>query len=246
MTDFDNSISAAASAKTRDPQVERLADSARELERAIKAANGLPPRFPEEEILALADALQDAPPADFDAVLEAALYTRERLVQTREEFVIEAPDDPDLPGIEAVANRLNDTIAELSTVVAKAGREAASAALPTRDQDKDIAVAAEAVEADVTTVQRHVETAIAETESVQKTLKSNAQQIHKHIDQSRHYHFNFLNFVFSFDNLKFNIKTVGSILKAGVIDGAWLDKVLARLEKASAAFASAWDAVVGS
>lgn len=146
MSEFEHSVSAAEPEKARDPQVERLATSARELEHAIKTANGLPPQFPEDEMLALADALQDAPPADFEAVLEAALYTRERFVATREQFVFEVPDDPDLPGIEAVANRLNDTIAELSTVVAKAGREAASAALPARREKKGDVIAAEAVQ----------------------------------------------------------------------------------------------------
>jgi formylglycine-generating enzyme required for sulfatase activity len=217
-------------------QVERLAASAAELGRAIRRANALPPGFPESELLALADALGDAPSADFEARLEAGLYIRERLIEVRRGFVSETSDDPDIPGVDAIAHCLNDTIAELSTLVVTAGKEAENHARPDRAGATSI-VATEAAGEDATEVQRTADRATKDIQQLEATLQSASGNLH--IDQSRHYHF--LNLAISIERLKLPVKIVGAIFKAEWLDRSWLDKVMARLEELRASFLNAWE-----
>lgn len=229
---------AATPAQAVEPQVVRLAESARELQRVIRAANGLPPGFPEDEILALADALQVAPEADPEARLEAAIYARERFVDCRRRFVSEASDDPELPGIETVAHALNDTIAELSTLAVAAGREAEARAQPDRAVGTSI-VATEAAGSDVVEVTQQVEVATSAIQQVETELRSLSGKIY--IDQSHHYHI--LNFSVSVNQLKLPVKMIGAIIKGEFLDRAWLDKLTETLAEARGRFEGAWVAV---
>jgi formylglycine-generating enzyme required for sulfatase activity len=218
-------------------QIQRLAASAAELGRAIRRANALPPGFPEDELLALADALEDAPGADVEARLEAGLYVRERWVEVRRQFVSEASDDPDMPGIDAIAHCLNDTIAELSTLVVAAGKEAEERARPDRAAGTSV-VATKTAGIDVVDLQRVSDRTTEDIQQLETTLRS--APVNVHIDQSRHYQF--LNFSNSIKQLKFSVKITGALFKGEFLDRAWLDKLMAALQRALAKFYSAWEA----
>ena len=185
-------------ASTAHTQVARLSASAADLCSAIRRANALPPGFPKEEMVALADALQEAAVADVNARLTAAIYVRERFVDFRRRFVIEAPDDPELPSIDAVAHCLNDTIAELSTLVVESGREADQRARPNRAAGTSV-VASEAADTDLVQVQRQAEDAIKDIYKLERALKS--IPITLHVDRSSHYHV--LNFSISIERSSF-------------------------------------------
>jgi formylglycine-generating enzyme required for sulfatase activity len=233
-------VEGVASALVADPQIVRLSASAAELCLAIRRANALPPGFPEEEMVALAEALQDAPVADVDARLEAAIYVRERFVDCRRRFVTEAPDDPELPSIDAVAHCMNDTIAELSTLMVAAGREAERRALPDRTAGTSV-VASEAAGSGLVEVQRQAEDASEHIHELEGTLQSTP--ISLRVDLSRHYHF--LNFSISIEQLKLSVKLIGAIFRGALLDRAWLDKLIAGLNKARAKFEAAWEAAQG-
>jgi hypothetical protein len=220
-------------------QIQRLAASAAELGRSIRRANALPPRFPENELLGLADALEDTPGADVQARLAAGLYVRERFVEVRRQFVSEAPDDPDMPGIDAIAHCLNDTIAELSTLVVAAGTEAEKRARPDRATGTSV-VATNTAGVDAVNLQSASDRTTEDIQQLETALRS--VPVNVHIDQSRHYQLHFLNFSNSIKQLKFSVKITGALFRGEFLDRAWLDKLTAALEGARAKFSRAWEA----
>jgi formylglycine-generating enzyme required for sulfatase activity len=218
----------------REPQIERLAASAAELGQAIRRANALPPGFPKDELLALADTLEDAPGADVEARLEAGLYIRERFVEVRRRFVSEASDDPEIPSIDAVAHCLNDTIAELSSLVVTAGQEAQMRARPDRASGTSI-VATEAAGADASEVQRIADRATQDIEQLELLLRSAPMNVH--IDNRQ---YNLLHFSSSVKHMKMRVKLVGAIFKGEFLNHAWLDRILTGLERARTWLLKIW------
>ena len=121
------------------------------------------------------------------------LYVRERFVEVRRQFVSEAPDDPDMPGIDAIAHCLNDTIAELDPC--GRCRHGSGEARSTRPRHWDNVVATKTAGVDAVNLQSASDRTTEDIQQLETALRS--VPVNVHIDQSRHYQLYFLNFKFN-------------------------------------------------